>query len=434
MLLAIDIRKNYNYWRILITEGNVVDRKFASVAMNENNPNWEKAISRENALYAREDDIRSPFTRDYTRILHSLAYRRLKHKTQVFYSGAGNDHVCTRIEHVAHVDSVSNSIARALGLNEELTRAIATGHDLGHAPFGHQGEKCINDLTTKYLGKEFWHEQNGVYFVDNIELLEDPLKCKQNLNLSYAVRDGIISHCGEVDQNHIVPRDISIPLENITKGGKYQAITWEGCVVKLADKIAYLGRDIEDASRLGYFNTDQLNELSNLAKKCNKDAVNTTVITHSMILDLCHNSDLEKGLSLSPQMDEILKAIKDFNYQNIYLNPRLNYYSEYSRLIIDSLFEALLPYYDGPGTFLRLSEDSFHHRQFIEDFAHFLAAYTVLEGPLPDWVYRETNTMNNRKIYGRLQTKEDYYQAIIDYIAGMTDNYAVHAFDQLLMC
>lgn len=112
---------------------------FLEVSSNENNPNWEKHISRKDVLYSRENDIRSPYERDYTRILHSLAYRRLKHKTQVFFN-IDNDHICTRMEHVQHVESVSCTIAKFLGLNLDLTRAIAMGHDLGHAPFGHEGE------------------------------------------------------------------------------------------------------------------------------------------------------------------------------------------------------------------------------------------------------------------------------------------------------
>ena len=106
---------------------------FRSLATTEENPAWEKLISREQVLYSRADDIRSPFARDYTRILHSMAYRRLKHKTQVFFN-IENDHICTRIEHVNHVESVSSIIARRLGLNEDLTKATAVGHDLGHAP------------------------------------------------------------------------------------------------------------------------------------------------------------------------------------------------------------------------------------------------------------------------------------------------------------
>lgn len=117
-------------------------KRFEGFAATPNSANWEQLTTRQSELYSRPDDIRSPFARDYTRILHSMAYRRLKHKTQVFFN-IGNDHICTRMEHVSHVESVSSTIARRLGLNEELTKAISTGHDLGHAPFGHQGEAII---------------------------------------------------------------------------------------------------------------------------------------------------------------------------------------------------------------------------------------------------------------------------------------------------
>lgn len=126
--------------------------RFESVATNENNPNWEELTKRSIELYSRTDDIRSPFERDYTRILHSMAYRRLKHKTQVFFN-INNDHVCTRMEHVSHVESVSGTIAKSLGLNDELTRAIAIGHDLGHAPFGHQGENILRKMSKKVFEK-----------------------------------------------------------------------------------------------------------------------------------------------------------------------------------------------------------------------------------------------------------------------------------------
>ena len=144
--------------------------KFKSVAAMPKNDNWEKLTERTSELYSRNDDVRSPFARDYTRILHSLAYRRLKHTTQVFFN-IDNDHICTRMEHVAHVESVSHTIAKCLGLNDELTKAIAMGHDLGHAPFGHQGETVISELSEKYLEEKFWHEKNGLRFVDKIELL-----------------------------------------------------------------------------------------------------------------------------------------------------------------------------------------------------------------------------------------------------------------------
>ena len=141
-----------------------------SVSATEQNQKWKQMISRQKTIYKRKDDIRTDFARDYTRILHCNAYKRLKHKTQVFFSPS-SDHVCTRIEHVAHVESISNTIATYLGLNTELTKAISISHDLGHSPFGHAGEKILNEISKRDLNESFWHEKNGVHFVDNIELL-----------------------------------------------------------------------------------------------------------------------------------------------------------------------------------------------------------------------------------------------------------------------
>ena len=155
---------------------------FLKEAMTENHPQYEKAIQRKEPLYQRENDLRSPFSRDYNRIIFSLAYRRLKHKTQVFFA-VEDDHVCTRSEHVNLVDSVSYTIANYLGLNTELTRSIAVGHDLGHAPFGHGGEKIINTLCKENDLPAFWHEKNSLYFVDEIDTLEDNHHIGRNLNL-----------------------------------------------------------------------------------------------------------------------------------------------------------------------------------------------------------------------------------------------------------
>lgn len=403
--------------------------------MREGNPHWEEAIRRERDIYSRQDDIRSPFARDYTRVLHSLAYRRLKHKTQVFYNAAGNDHICTRIEHVSHVSSVADTIAMCLGLNQELTRAIAMAHDLGHAPFGHNGESILNELTQKYLNVRFWHEQNGVYFVDRIEMLEDNEKKLRNLNLTYAVRDGIISHCGEVDENGLMPREEFFPLEQFTAPGAYNATTWEGCVVKLADKIAYLGRDIEDAERLGYFEEGQLAELQKMAGIRNEKAVNTTVIMHNMIIDLCESSSVERGLGLSDEMHEQLKRIKEFNYQNIYLSSRLQPYVNYTKLVLNELFEKLKSFYQGPDTIRGLVKKKYDHKKFLKDFSEWLAQYCnsdVLQGTGYEDEMREKCL--NEKIYGSLETPEEYYRAVIDFLAGMTDNYAISCFNELLQC
>ena len=137
-----------------------MEKAFASVRMDEHHRNWQIAISRKGSLYRREGDFRTEFGRDYTRILHSTAYSRLKHKTQVFFT-TKNDHICTRIEHVNHVASVSGTIGRYLGLNTELISAIANGHDLGHAPFGHLGERVLSRISQAELGETFWHERQA---------------------------------------------------------------------------------------------------------------------------------------------------------------------------------------------------------------------------------------------------------------------------------
>ena len=147
---------------------------FQQEAIIAENFKWTSCIDRQKKIYSRSDDIRSDFARDYNRILHCTAYGRLKHKTQVFFA-TKNDHICTRIEHVNHVNSVSYTISKFLGLNTELTNAISIGHDLGHAPFGHAGESVIKGIVASTLRNTFWHERNSLRFVDKIETLEDQI-------------------------------------------------------------------------------------------------------------------------------------------------------------------------------------------------------------------------------------------------------------------
>lgn len=405
--------------------------KFKKLAAFSNNNDWDLLTSRENELYSREDDIRSPFARDYTRILHSMAYRRLRHKTQVFFN-IENDHICTRMEHVAHVESVSSTIAKKLGLNEELTKAISIGHDLGHAPFGHQGEIVIKKLSQEHLGKDFWHEQNGLRFVDQIDLLENNYKRFNNLNLTYAVRDGIISHCGEVDENGIFPRSRSIPINDFDKAGKYQALTWEGCVVKIADKIAYVGRDIEDALSLGFLDQTAKETLLRMAQANDQNYLNTTVIMHNMIIDICKNSSPEKGICLSKQFNHQLKEIKEFNYENIYRHKRLEPFKHYSELVINQIFDSLLDMYDEEHTWTKFDENRHFTPQLVDSFEKYLTRYCdtgiVPKGELKSLAL----SCENAKIYNRLETREIYIQAIIDYISGMTDRFAITLFNELL--
>ena len=405
--------------------------KFKSVAATPKNKNWEKLTTRAVDLYSREDDVRSPFARDYTRILHSLAYRRLKHKTQVFFN-IDNDHICTRMEHVAHVESVSHTIAKSLGLNDELTKVIVMGHDLGHAPFGHQGESVISELSNKHLGEKFWHERNGLRFVDKIELLEDNYKKSKNLDLTYAVRDGIISHCGEVDENGLTPRDELIDLGDFTEAGQYQPATWEGCVVKISDKIAYVGRDIEDAINLGFLNDATKNDLLKMARANDQNVLNTTVIMHNLIIDICENSSPEKGICLSSRFLDQINSIKDFNYKHIYGHERLVPFKEYSKLVINQIFEVLKKTYDGRHSWASIKDKKKYYPILMDSFDKWLARYCevdiIPEGELLDIALN----CENEKIYGELENEKIYIQAILDFISGMTDRFAIKVFNELL--
>ena len=409
----------------------MVKDTFRTVAATPGNSNWEKLTERRASLYSREDDVRSPFARDYTRILHSLAYSRLKHKTQVFFN-IDNDHICTRMEHVAHVESVSNTIAKSLGLNDELTKAIAMGHDLGHAPFGHQGELVIRALSEQFLGEDFWHEKNGLRFVDKIELLEDNYKKSRNLNLTYAVRDGIISHCGEVDENGLKPRQELFDLNEFTKAGEYQPATWEGCVVKLSDKIAYIGRDIEDAINLGFLDEKTKNDLLKMARANDENVLNTTVIMHNLIIDVCENSSPEKGICLSPKFLDQINMIKDFNYTHIYGHERLIPFKEYSELVINQIFTVLKSTYDGKNSWSEIEKNKNYYPLLMDSFEKWLASYCckdiIPEGELKDI----SLNCENEKIYGILGDEKTYIRAILDYISGMTDRFAIKVFNELL--
>ena len=409
----------------------MLSNSFKELSVTKDNPLWDQLVSRQNELYSRSDDIREPFARDYTRILHSTAYRRLKHKTQVFFN-IDNDHICTRMEHVNHVESVSTTIAKYLGLNDELTKAISIGHDLGHAPFGHQGETVIKRLSEKYLNHDFWHEQNGLRFVDKIELLEDNYKRFRNLDLTYAVRDGIISHCGEVDDNGLFPRHDLILLNEFCSPGQYQAATWEGCIVKISDKIAYIGRDIEDAINLGFLGQSAEDELLKMARANDQNVMNTTVIMHNMIIDICKNSSPDNGISFSPQFSQQLKELKDFNYEYIYKHSRLQPFQHYSELVISQIFEWLLNCYDSKHTWTVLERKIPFSPILSRSFQKWLARYCKTE-IVPTGELRALSLQcENEKIYDDLSQQEVYIQAILDYISGMTDRFAIKLFNELI--
>lgn len=410
------------------------NKPFSAVATVPGSEKYENCIQRDGQLRKKKNfDSRTEFERDYTRILHCLAYRRLKHKTQVFFN-IGNDHICTRMEHVGHVESVSTTIAKALGLNIELTRAMAIGHDLGHAPFGHEGEKILNRLSVKYLGTEFFHERNGLHFVDDIELLEDEYRVSNNLYLTYGVRDGIISHCGEVDDNSLRPRDEYIDLtREFVKPGQYSPYTWEGCCVKLADKIAYVGRDVEDAIRLHFLNDDDITRLNEIAGGYGgNNVVNTTSVINNIIYDVTANSSPDTGLCLSPDSSRMLNEIKNFNLEYIYRNPLLTPFTAYADLVLNQLFDLLLSFYDTEATIYRIKKAELHYPALAGDFSEWLLKYCDSNTCLNFSCSSRTEVLNNKKIYGGLETKELYVSAILDFLSGMSDNYAIRLFNELI--
>ena len=392
-------------------------KKFEKYSANPENPNWENYIKRETPLYPRNNDIRNDFERDYTRIIHSNAYRRLKHKTQVYFSPI-SDHICTRIEHVNYVESISYTIANTLGLNTELTKAISIAHDLGHSPFGHSGEKILNDIMQKEVGESFWHEKNGLNAVDNFILLENHAGYKTNLNLTYAVRDGIISHCGEVNDKVLFPREEAIDLKEYTRPNEYMPYTWEACVVKIADKISYIGRDLEDSISVQILDKKQVQELTKIIK-LGKNMNNSNIIS-TLISDLCENSSVEGGLKFSEERIKLLDEMTDFYKKNIYTNEKVEAANRYFKLVLEEIFETLYRLYDGENTIKSLKSKSKVYPKLIERFIAWLEMYT-----------KENKDGVNIKIYS-LKDKKDYARAIIQYISGMTDKYAIDMYNEII--
>jgi len=407
---------------------------FSKVGIFKQNPKWENCISRENKLYSRDNEVRSEFARDYTRILHSTAYRRLKHKTQVF-PATRNDHICTRIEHVTHVASVSNTISSFLGLNAELTAAIATGHDLGHPPFGHNGETLLSRILQAETGERFWHEQNGLRSVDSIETLAGPDGKERNLNLTYAVRDGIISHCGEVNENALFPREEAVELRSIEKPNQYPPFTWEGCIVKISDKISYLGRDIEDALLLNILGGDQIKELKKIlrdtVKTSNVGELNNTVLMHDFIKDLCISSSPEKGIRFSGKYLDLINLVKAFNYKNIYFHKRLSNYIKYAELVINSIFAVL--------------KDLYSKNDPLGEIKKYEKFYPSLTGSFTEWALKYSDLRKNNKdpelsarlekyenkILYKIRDPKDFARCAVQYISCMTDHFAISVFNEM---
>lgn len=422
---------------------------FENEKCSEKNEKWKQSIKRETEIYARNNDIRSEFERDYTRLLHSQAYRRLKHKTQVFFA-PHNDHICTRMEHVSHVASVSSTIAKYLGLNDTLTSTIAIGHDIGHAPFGHHGEDCLNNLLEQKKGanapKKFWHERNSLFFADYIETLQDPNGIEQPLNLTYAVRDGLICHCGEIDQQGIKPRKETIDLYSMKRPGFIQPFTWEGCVVKIADKIAYLGRDIEDARAYHILDMASYRVLREIvgstlgferkgahALRSGK-AINTTVLINDLIVDLCEQSSIEKGLCFSDEYFKFILEIKKFNFAYIYNHWRLKEFAIYAENIIKTIFRTLMktqPYAKSG----RVAQALKLYPKLQQTFELWLVKTTAYKPFIVEkhsYIDKKSILRLNSPQIFDINDNESYTKCVIEFISGMTDQFAIQVYEEII--
>jgi dGTPase len=296
-----------------------------------------------------ECNIRTCFQRDIDRITHSKAFRRLKHKTQVFLQPEG-DHYRTRLTHTLEVSRIGRTIARALRLNEDLTEAIALGHDLGHTPFGHAGERALNEILVGDGG--YKHNHQSLRIVERIE------RDGQGLNLTHEVRDGILCHTGD----------------------KYSE-TAEGDIIRIADRIAYINHDVDDAIRAGILNsTDIPGEITRAFGTHYGGLIDT------LILDMIDESNKQGKITFSPQTSILFNTFYDFMFNRVYINMKAK--SEESKVhgIIHALFEH----------------------------------YAANPDKLP-------------KDFKIIAKEESLQRAVSDYVSGMTDKYAMYLYGELFI-
>lgn len=299
---------------------------------------------------------RQAYALDADRILHSRAYARYIDKTQVFCLIA-NDHITHRVLHVQLVSRIARTIGRFLHLNEDLIEAIALGHDIGHPPFGHDGEHFLNALCTKHLLPPFQHNIQSIRFLDHLE------RKGQGWNLSLQTLDGILCHDGELHARYLAP----LPIDNFTDFDRKLAAkqadpainlapaTLEGCVVRMADTIAYIGRDIEDAITLGLIRRNDIPESCRLLLGDTNGS-----IVYALVTDLITNSQVtipgeqvksaSCHIGFSDRTATALKELKQFNYASIYLNPQTKTNMPLIRDCYETLFEFYLDRLNNNGS------------------------------------------------------------------------------------
>jgi dGTPase len=278
---------------------------------------------------------RQEFSLDTDRVLHSLAYTRYIDKTQVFYL-IKNDHITHRVLHVQLVSKIARTVGRLLRLNEDLIEAISLAHDIGHTPFGHDGERFLSDLSMRYGLGAFVHNIQGVRFLDRIE------RKGKGWNLTVQVLDGILCHDGEIHSQALHPSwgkgfdelERELSEKERDPGIDLWPGTLEGCVVRMADTISYIGRDIEDAIRLG------LIRRQDIPRPCS-DVLGETngTIVYTLVEDLVANSLECPYVRFSPEVGEALRRLKAFNHNRIYMSERVKKQTPKIRLMFELLFE-----------------------------------------------------------------------------------------------
>ena len=361
------------------------------VIMDENMLNHNKYLSKyatrdSDAIYLRDvmNDFRTPFFRDIDRIIYTLAFTRYSDKTQVF-SFKSNDHLTKRMIHVQYVSKIARTIGRALALNEDLIEAAALGHDLGHTPFGHVGEEILNKISLACGEGYFNHNIHSVRLLMYIE------NYGKGKDITLQTLDGIMCHNGELPQNEYVPMkkskeeflseyNLSYQDKSIIK--KLRPMTLEGCVVRISDLIAYLGRDIEDAMRLNIVSFDDIpDSIKKHLGSSNREIVNT------IIKDVIDNSLGKNYIKLSDVVYKGIVDLKRFNYENIYSKAYTDKEREELEVMLNTLFKCYMNDLDSNNK----------ESNIIKSY------------------------LNNMSLeYKNNNSKE---RIVIDYIAGMTDDY-----------
>lgn len=343
--------------------------------------------------FPQNEDIRLEFARDVDKIIHSQCYTRYMSKTQVFIDPV-NDHISTRMTHVQYVSKAARTIARALKLNEDLCEAIALGHDVGHTPYGHFGESVLNKLSKRYNnGRCFAHNLNSVRVFSVTE------KKGYSTNLTLQVLDGIMCHNGEFIQEKYTPnanktfdmlyKEYNECLNDEEKIKRLIPMTLEGCVVRISDMIGYIGKDIDDANRLGIFSKDTLPD--EVKKYLGTD---NDQIMNSIIIDVIKNSYNKPYISMSKEVYNAVKILKKFNYDNIYYKA----ITQEDRKRYENTIETLYSVYSRALEMNDKENDIY--KLYLKDMSD---------------AYLKNNTNS---------------QIVIDYIAGMTDNFLQRQYEK----